>query len=182
MKRALSILVLALLTGCGNPPSSTPDAGIVLPGTYENVSMIMMTSCAFASCHGGTGAGAAQLNLQRSIMSGTLREDLVDQPSCMYSAMPLVTAGDVDNSWLWHKIAGAHTGTRVDFTPDPSWDPGIVPDAMGRYPMSQCPLTQSGQITFGTIMPMGSTDGLDAARAETIRMWIEAGAPGPSGS
>lgn len=179
IRSASGLAAAAALSACGNPAPVEPDAGAPLPGTYENVEMIMRTSCAFPSCHGGPSAGASMLNLERSIMAGTLREDLVDQPSCMYSAMPLVTEGDPDNSWLWLKVAGAHTGTQLTFTPDEGWDPGIVPDGSGRYPTSQCPLTQAGAITFGTMMPQGSM-GLDASRAETIRLWIEAGAPGPT--
>lgn len=159
------------------PPAS--DAGAPLPGTYENVSMIFTASCAFRSCHGGAGAGAAQLNLERAIAMGTLREELVDRASCQYDDLPRVRAGDPMNSWLYLKIAGPHTGTRLDFTPDPSWDEGgLVPDATGRYPNSTCPLVEAGQISFGAMMPAGSM-GLDASRAETIRLWIEAGAPGP---
>lgn len=118
------------------------------------------------------------LNLQRSIASDTLVADLVDHDACQYSAMPLVTAGDPERSWLYLKVAGPHMGTTLDFTPADDWDPGIVPDAMGNYPTSTCPLTSRGDITFGVMMPQGSP-GLDASRAETIRLWIEAGAPGP---
>jgi len=176
--------LLALgLAHCGTPapaPDAGSDAGPPLPGTYENVAMIFQSSCAFASCHGGTGTGAAQLNLASSIGAGTLAEDLSGQPSCQYSAMPLVTPGDPAQSWLYLKVSGAHAGVRVDFTPAASWDPGIVPDAMGNYPPSTCPLVERGDISFGTMMPQGSM-GLDGSRAETIRLWIAAGAPGPGG-
>lgn len=179
----LSLLLPALaIASCGSTPppaDAGPDAGPPLPGTYENVAMIFTSSCAFASCHGGAGAGASMLNLQASIAAGTLVEDLVAQPSCQYSAMPLVTAGDPEQSWLYLKVAGAHTGTNLDFTPDPSWDPGLTPDAMGNYPASVCPLVQRGDLVFGTMMPQG-TMGLDGSRAETIRLWIAAGAPGPT--
>lgn len=172
--------VALLLAACGGNTTPGSDAGAPMPGTYENVVSIFRTSCAFSSCHGGTGAGASMLNLERGIAMGTLRADLVDQASCQYDLMPLVTAGDPMNSWLYLKVAGAHTGTAFDFTPDASWDEGgLVPDGSGRYPTSICPLVQSGNLTFGTMMPMGSM-GLDASRAETLRLWIEAGAPGPS--
>lgn len=186
MQRRLARLSLFLpalaLASCGSSPRPSDagsDAGPPLPGTYANVAMIFTTSCAFTSCHGGTGPGASMLNLQSSIAAGTLVEDLVAQPACQYSAMPLVTAGDPERSWLYLKIAGAHSGTSVDFTPEASWDPGITPDAMGNYPSSVCPLVERGDIVFGTMMPQG-TMGLDASRAETIRLWIEAGAPGPA--
>lgn len=180
---AVPLALLASLLGasCGNAEYDTdagPDAGPPLPGTYANVVSILETSCNFPSCHGGTGAGASQLNLATSIAAGTLVADLM-QPSCQYDAMPLLTLGDPSQSWLYLKVAGPHAGARLDFTPSATWDPGINPDAMGRYPASECPLTERGEITFGTMMPQGST-GLDAARAATIRMWIEAGAPGPA--
>ncbi len=149
-----------------------------LPGTYANVRDILAASCSFSSCHGGAGAGAAMLNFQTSIAAGTLLADL-QQPSCQYDAMPLVTPGDPANSWLYLKVAGPHTGAVIDFTPDATWDQGgLVRDGMGRFPASTCPLTSRGEIVFGTIMPMG-TAGLAPGQAETIRLWIAAGAPGP---
>lgn len=169
-------------TSCGGSPSNVDggrDAGPPLPGTYENVVQILSTSCAFTSCHGGAGPGAGRLNLARSIADGSLREDLVDRPSCQYSAMPLVLPGAPERSWLYLKVAGPHSGQRLEFTPEPSWDPGIMPDATGSYPPSMCPLVEGGSIAFGAMMPIGTT-GLDASRAETIRAWIVAGAPGPS--
>ncbi|MBN8613152.1 MAG: hypothetical protein J0L92_21350 [Deltaproteobacteria bacterium] len=174
----------SLLTSCGSPPPPVPadagrDAGPPAEGTYENVVEIMRLSCAFASCHGGSGAGAAMLNLERAIAMDTVRETLVEQPACMYDAMSLVTPGDPEASWLYVKVAGSHTGPRLDFTPAEDWDPGITPDAMGNYPASTCPLTERGDLSFGAMMPQGS-GGLDASRAETIRLWIEAGAPGPA--
>lgn len=181
-----SILALSLASGlatasCGNvsyDADAGPDAGPPLPGTYENVTRILTTSCAFASCHGGAAGGASRLDLASSIAAGTLVADLM-RPACQYDAMPLLTPGAPEESWLYLKVAGPHAGARLDFTPAPGWDPGITPDAMGRYPASECPLTERGALTFGTMMPQGSM-GLDASRAATIREWIEAGAPGPS--
>lgn len=114
----------------------------------------------------------------RSISAGTLIADL-QAPSCQYSLMPMLTPGDPMNSWLYLKVAGAHTGLVIDFTPDAAWDHGgLMPNAMGQYPTSTCPLTSHGAIVFGQIMPMG-TGGLPSRVAETIRLWIAAGAPGP---
>jgi hypothetical protein len=157
-----------------------PDAGP--RGTYEGVAAIFERSCAFRTCHGGPGSGSSRLNLETAIASGDFRTALVGVPSCQYSAMPLVDPGRPDRSWLVIKLEGPHTMGRIDFTPDPSWDPGITRDpATGRYPASQCPLTQGGEITFGTLMPMGSSSGLPSAELEAIRAWIRDGAPGPSG-
>lgn len=179
-RTALCLPLIALaLVACGpQPPMPAGDSGTVLPGTYANVSTILGRTCAFTSCHGGVGSGAAMLNVQRSIADGTLVTDL-QRPSCEYSAMPLLTPGDASQSWLYLKVHSAHTGLELDFTPDASWDHGgLTPDATGHYPASTCPLTSAGQITFGQIMPMG-TGGLPPDQAETIRLWIEAGAPGP---
>jgi hypothetical protein len=178
---ALTVATSLSAASCGNvsyDADAGPDGGPPLPGTYENVAQIFTTSCAFASCHGGTGDGAAQLDLATSIAAGTLVADLM-RPACQYDAMPLLTPGAPEESWLYLKVAGAHSGARLDFTPAVGWDPGLTPDAMGRYPASECPLTERGALTFGTMMPQGST-GLDASRTATIRAWIEAGAPGPT--
>ncbi len=198
--RARLALALALaLTGCPSTPgtpndaaspedAATPvhdsgppeDAAVVPPpGTYDNVTRIFTASCNFTSCHGGAGAGAAMLNLQRSMTNGTLVADLVGHASCEYDAMPLVDPGHPENSWLYLKTTGSHTGTRLDFTPDAAWDHGgLTPDGSGNYPASTCPLTSRGAIVFGDMMPQG-TMGITAVQAATLRMWIEDGAPGP---
>jgi hypothetical protein len=179
-RSALWLCVSLALGSCG-PPNGMPDAYMEpLPGTYANVTTIFAHSCQFSSCHGGAGAGAAHLNFQRSIAAGTLITDLVDAPACQYGPMPLVTAGDPGNSWLYYKIAGPHTGSAIDFTPDPGWDhDGLMPNTSGVYPASTCPFTVHGQISFGAVMPMGAGATLRPDQAETIRLWIEAGAPGP---
>lgn len=199
--RARLLCALALvLSGCPTPPPAASDAAtpedaatppqdtgppedaavVPPPGTYENVTRIFTVSCNFSSCHGGAGAGAAMLNLQRSMTNGTLIADLVGHASCEYDAMPLIDPGHPENSWLYLKTTGPHTGTTVDFTPDASWDHGgLTPDGSGNYPASTCPLTARGDIVFGEMMPDG-TQGVTAVQAETLRMWIADGAPGPT--
>jgi hypothetical protein len=178
------VLALAMLAACGADPVAPADAG---PGDsgppaadYASVATIIGRACSFATCHGGTGMGASQLNFAAALADGTpYTELLVDQPACQYSAMDLVEPCDPDASWLMIKLVGPHTSGRIDFTPDASWDPGIARDAMGRYPRSECPLTVSGEISFGVLMPQGTTTGLTAPEVATFRAWIEAGAPGP---
>jgi hypothetical protein len=171
-------LFLALtLTACSTtqPP---------LDPTYENVAAIFETSCSFrTSCHGGT-RGAARLNFELARTEGLLYTDLlVGQPACEYDFMPLIDPGHPENSWLYVKVTQAHDADGyIEFEPDPAWDPGITPDDMGVYPRSICPLTEDGALTFGEIMPDGSSNGLDARRANVIRDWILAGAPGPDGT
>ena len=174
----VSALALVACTPMAAPADAAPTAP---PGTYANVANIFALSCNFSSCHGGAGQGSAMLNLQRSITAGTLVADL-SRPSCEYGGvggMPLLTPGDPANSWLYLKVQGPHSGMDLTFTPSATWNHGgLTPDAMGHYPVSTCPLTQAGAITFGQLMPMG-TAGVTPSQAETLRAWIAAGAPGP---
>lgn len=173
-----SLVALGALGAC--TPTPPP---VVLEPTYANVAAVFESSCSFRSCHGGTGAGAARLNFERARLAGVAYDTLlVGVPSCMYDAMPLVDPGHPENSWLMIKVAGAHTGTALDFTPAADWDPGLSPRPDGLLPPSVCPLTVRGVLSFGTLMPQGSSAGLDAARADLIRRWILVGAPGRDGA
>jgi hypothetical protein len=182
---SLLLVVAAALIGCGPGPmpvDANTDANI--DTSHAAVLGIVRTTCVFSACHGGARAGAGMLNFQ-PVVDGTmtLRDVLVDQPSCEYDLMPLVTEGDPDHSWLMMKLDGPHTADRlITFTPDPAWDPGIVRRADGTYPASICPLVSHGEITFGVLMPQGSgTDApvLTPVQLQTIRGWILTGAPGP---
>ena len=146
--------------------------------TYENVEMLLSTSCAFStSCHGGVARGQAALNIQTGIADGTLLADLME-PACEYSFLPRVDPGNPDGSWLMIKLTAPHdaaTGV-IDFTPDAAWDMGPGP-----HPDTLCPLVRDGMVQFGTIMPnISPFAGLPADDIELIRQWIEMGAPGPS--
>jgi hypothetical protein len=185
LRLLLTVLACVSLVACGptpGPVDANTDANI--DTSHAAVLGIVSTSCVFSACHGGPRAGAGNLNFQ-SVVDGTmtLRDVLVDQPSCEYDLMPLVTEGDPDQSWLWLKLAGPHTADRaITFTPDPGWDPGIVRRADGTYPASICPLVSRGEITFGVLMPQGSgTEApvLTPVQLETFRGWILTGAPGP---
>lgn len=168
------VAALALFgsVGCAQGP---------LEPTYENIAGIFDSSCSFSTCHGGT--SAAMLNFVAAREAGVLYTDLlIDVPSCEYDRMPLIDPGNPENSWLYVKVTQAHEadGTLI-FTPAPDWDPGIVPNPdTGLYPRSTCPRVERGVLTFGEIMPNGSTNGLDERRATALREWILAGAPGPS--
>lgn len=179
MSRRL-VLAVSFVLGCGCQPAPP------LPATYENVAAVMDASCSFRSCHGGTGAGAARLNFDTATERGISYDRLmVSVDSCMYDAMPLVDPYHPENSWLMEKIAGPHsTGSALDFRPRPEdgWEHGLTPRPDGTLPSSVCPLTVRGALSFGTIMPNGSSRGLDAARVDLIRRWILAGAPGPDGT
>ncbi len=177
-----TLLVSLLAVGCGSSEGPPADAGL-LPSTYEDVEPIIRTSCTFSgACHGGDREGQAQLNFAAALDSGDFRTAL-EGPACEYRALPLLTPGDPDRSWLFIKVAGmADPSGLLQFEPDPSWDPGIEPDEMGQFPSSQCPLVVDGAISFGEVMPQsGGTARLDDERMAILRAWIEAGAPGPVG-
>lgn len=167
MSRLVPMLSVALLA-CANPSGPA--------GTYAEVEPVFETACTFSGCHGGRGPGAAQLNFE----SGGVYDSLVGVTSCEYDALPRVEPLDPEGSWLWIKLTRMHDADGwLDFTPAPTWDPGIAPDGEGMYPASECPLTDEGQIRFGERMPMASDGGLDVERLAIVRAWIENGAPGP---
>lgn len=176
MSRAsVSLLFTGILVACAPEPPLEP--------TYANVAALFEASCSFDSCHGGRGVGAATLNFAAARAAGVSYDLLlVGEPACMYDRMPLVDPGNPDNSWLMLKVAGPHMGSAVAFTPASDWDHGLTPRADGRLPSSVCPLTVMGALSFGTVMPQGSSAGLDARRADLIRRWILEGAPGPDGT
>jgi hypothetical protein len=129
----------------------------------------MRGACVFSACHDSISPGGG-LNLEGPLASGTMREALVGVSSCQYDLMPLVDPGNPDNSWLWLKLSGPHTAANVlEFTASPTW----IPD-----PRPECP-TPPMISPFGVMMPQGSS-GLDPMRANIVRGWILAGAPGPT--
>ncbi|MFW5924585.1 MAG: hypothetical protein ACOCV4_00350 [Myxococcota bacterium] len=163
-----ALVLLVTLAGCGDEGE---DASLPpIEPTYANVEMIMERSCTFGSCHGGSGSGKGDLNLEPLLDAGEpITDALVDVPSCEYPLMPRIDPGDPDNSWLWIKMSPeymAEDGT-IDFTPDPSFDPGEAP---------------CSDLGFGINMPfaMGDPSPLADNELTAIREWIEMGAPGPS--
>jgi hypothetical protein len=179
------MLAAAMTVGCGDD-AIPGDAG--LEATVENVDAILQLSCTFSgTCHGDPrGAGQAMLNFATPLETGQPRatalfaEDGRPKPACEYSAMPLVDPGNPDNSWLMVKIDGPHTGGALMFTPGASWDPGIMRDVDGNYPVSECPLVpRPGEIEFGGPMPYSPVAPmpLPPDEIDLIRRWIAAGAP-----
>lgn len=177
--RALTILLVCGLMGCGGDPQP-------LEPTYENIEMTINLTCGArsSSCHGGA-RGNADLNFQRiADTTGDYTEVLVGVAACEYDFMPRVDPGNPDNSWLMVKLTGEHDSEgRLQFTPDPGWDPGLTPRMDGSFPPSQCPLVEDGELSFGYVMPEnqgGTEQQLDARTTQLFRDWILAGAPGPS--
>lgn len=179
--RVAALLILGVVA-CGG---SNAPKGPIEP-TYENVEAVVMRACASSSsCHGGTSSGKARLNLALAIEeTGDLRTALVDVDACQYDFLKRVNPGHPELSWIMQKLDGDYdsdTGL-LNFTPDPSWDPGIERGEDGKYPSSRCPTTKDGELYFGLVMPYhkNAPDPLEAREVEMFREWIAAGAPGPT--
>jgi len=81
------------------PAAPTTPAG---PPTTQRVhDEVFATGC--APCHvGGAALGGLDLSIRDDLMATLML------PSMQLSTMPLVTSGDPENSYLWHKINGTH--------------------------------------------------------------------------
>lgn len=151
---------------------------------YAGVECIFYHQCSFRPCHSNA-FGHGGMNFEGLFQEGIpYTEVLVDVPSCGYDAMPRVTPGDPSQSYLMIKIAGpADDDGQLIFEPDPSWDHGLELNADGTFPPSRCPLVQTGELTFGAVMPLpprfGPIERLAEDEIEVIRQWILDGAPGP---
>jgi hypothetical protein len=174
---ALALPVAALLAGCPGQ-----EAQVTREPTYANVAEVLNGSCAFSSsCHGGTASGKAGLNLAKGLATGDVRPTLA-KAACEYPPMKLVAPGAPGESWLLVKLTSDHgPDGKLTFTPSPSWKPDLTADGTGKLPLSECPLTEGGSVSFGYLMPSspGSPTPLPAEDVELIRSWIAAGAPGP---
>ena len=173
---AVLVTVAPLLACPGEeaPPPREP--------TYANVTTLLRQSCALSSsCHGGSGQGKARLNLAQGLAKGDVRPALAAS-ACEYPPLKLVEPGAPERSWLYLKISSAHAADgKLAFQPDPAWKPDLVPEASGKLPLSECPLTEGGAISFGALMPYepGRATPLPAEDVELVRSWIARGAPGP---
>ena len=70
--------------------------------TYAEVQEIWTASCV-AGCHTPGGTGASTVNLL--LDPGTSYDALVGKASIQLPSMSLVTAGDSNQSYLWHKVS-----------------------------------------------------------------------------
>lgn len=138
---------------------------------YAEVGAIITRSCARQVCHGFMVANA-QMDL---MMEAGFRAALVDVPACEYDRMARVKPGDPEHSWIMVKLDGAvrfrQYADFIDFEPDPDWH-ATNPSCASQF--------DDGSPWFGTRMPPANTTQPPSAQEiETIRTWIEAGAPGP---
>jgi len=142
------------------------DSGLTGAALHNEVlSFVTMVpgSCNASSCHDSAGPPRAGLMLQGMTDLSTL----VGMPSCEVPTIPLVTAGQPEQSWLWLKVWGASVDLSGILTEDPAW--GTI-QACGQDPGA----------TFGVRMPKGIGMGsVSMERLVQICDWIQAGATGP---
>jgi hypothetical protein len=165
---AISVGFGAVIGACAAESQQKSANGAAL---YADVDAIITRSCARQVCHGFMVANA-QLDL---MTAAGFRAALVDVPACEYDRMPRVKPGDPEHSWIMIKLAGRvrfrQYADFVDFEPDPDWRANN-PACAGQF--------DDGSPWFGTRMPPADTTRPPSAQEiETIRAWIEAGAPGP---
>jgi hypothetical protein len=165
---AIALALSAAVGACAAESRAKSGDGAVL---YAEVDAIITRSCARQVCHGFMVANA-QMDL---MMPAGFRAALVDVPACEYDRMARVKPGDPEHSWIMIKLDGPvrfrQYADFIDFKPDPDWHASI-PACTGQF--------DDGSAWFGTRMPPADTSQPPSAQEiETIRAWIEAGAPGP---
>lgn len=132
---------LRLSLGIAALSMSAAHCGPAAPPAYSEVQAIYTTSCAIGrNCHGTIGAPPV-------LMAGMSHAATVNVNATQIT-MPLVAPGNLNNSYLWHKINGTMS-------------------TLPQCSMSNC----------GTRMPMVGGAALSDAQLDTIRRWILAGAP-----
>jgi hypothetical protein len=111
------------------------------PPAYSEVQAVYTQSCAVGrSCHGTIGPSP--------VLAAGLSHASTVNVNATQIAMPLITPGSLERSYLWHKINGTM-------------------DTLPQCSMANC----------GSRMPMVGGGMLEPAQVETIRRWILAGAP-----
>lgn len=116
-------------------------------------------SCGVASCHGSAAEAGLQFEPGKD-----LRSALVGVRACEAPELNLVEPGVPERSWLWIKLTATMSSSVTgDLKADPAWG------AAGK---------NCGANGFGKRMPRVSPYSLSTDELDTIRAWIEAGAPG----
>lgn len=163
---ALAIVVSAIgATGCS--PSSPSSGGCQAKDVSFKTDVIPVfeQGCTITmECHGQMGNGQEE-NLYLGEHSGGTNADTVYMQIVGVKAkelptMNLVTGGDLDNSFLWHKIHGASDLTAL---------------------ASQCMMAPRACVDCTSVTPCGSTmpypgGTIDPGFACTIQNWIQNGA------
>lgn len=144
--RAACALLPGLLFACGMPVTMGDAGTDAAPPTYAQVQTIFTQSCAIggSSCHSSSG-----LRGGLDLSAGNSYAQLVGVDSVAIN-MKRITAGNPDQSFLWHKIANTFSS-----------------------------LAQCRGADCGAAMPMVAGSMLSADQLALIRAWIVAGARGP---
>jgi hypothetical protein len=80
-------------------------------------------------CHSvGVEPAAAGLDL----VTGAAYDNIVNQPSMQLPTMMLITPGDPDQSYLWHKLIGDHLSVGGEGDPMPAFAPMLDQDTLDR--------------------------------------------------
>ncbi len=107
------MLALMMLFACGVDPAS--DSSADGPAMLSRVqSEIFTPSCAFSSCHGSSGGGAADLDLTE----GAAWAEVVGVASSDAPDQTLVVPGDASASYLVQKCTPGAAGIVGDPMPD----------------------------------------------------------------
>lgn len=95
---------LASTAGCGSKES---EGKVALDPTFENVHKeVLLTSCAFSSCHGERSPAA---NLDLTTVDSCAK--LVWKDSCVRKDRSRVVPGSPEDSYLYSKVTGTDLGT-----------------------------------------------------------------------
>ncbi len=101
-----------LIAGCGDDVADTDPPA---PSFTEIRDDILIPSCGFNTCHGGTDAGGLTISEDDP---GAIYSALVDVPSFVFPEETLVIPGDSENSYLVKKLKGTE-GIDGDAMPPP---------------------------------------------------------------
>lgn len=143
VRTTLALALASALASCA-PPGPAGDSGVDagVPA-FAEIQMIYTTNCSVGrSCHAANGRFPV-------LVTGMSHAATVGVMS-MQIAMPMITPGNVERSYLWHKINGT---------------------------MSTLAECRAMGADCGTRMPMVGGGELSAAQLDTFRRWIAAGAP-----
>lgn len=102
--------MLAGLVGCSSGPVAPPSvdcgpegADVGRPATFADVEALFVRRCAAGSaCHGPGGQGSL------SLVGPDVYDALVAHPAAAYPALPRVTPGHPEQSFLWLKLDGCY--------------------------------------------------------------------------
>ncbi|MCC6645589.1 MAG: hypothetical protein IT374_08470 [Polyangiaceae bacterium] len=102
-----ALMLLGAMASAAGCSSKDSDAKVALEPTYENIHKeVLLTSCAFSSCHGGD-SPAAGLNFSEV----TSCSQLVWRDSCVRNDRSRVVPGAPEDSYLYSKVTATDLGT-----------------------------------------------------------------------